>query len=162
MTAQEGGRTARKHLRAGGLRFAVVASRFNELYCDRLLSGAQDCLAEHGAAASDVTVVRVPGSWEVPVVARRLASSSAFDAVIALGVLIRGETAHFDLIAAEVARGLACAAEQTGVPVAFGIVAALNKEQAEARAGGILGNRGWDAAMAAIETALTMKTLGRP
>lgn len=152
-------RTIEGSLQASGIRFAVVASRYNETACDRLLEGALSCLKEHGAADADVTVVRVPGSWEIPVVARRLARSKMHDAIIALGVLIRGETAHFDLIAGQVARELASAASETGVPVAFGVLAADSVEQVLERAGGDRGNRGWETAMAAIETANVIKRL---
>jgi 6,7-dimethyl-8-ribityllumazine synthase len=155
-------KTIEGDLQARGIRFALVASRYNETGCERLLEGALDCLRQHGAADMDVTVVRVPGSWEIPVVARRLALSKAHDAVIALGVLIRGETSHFDLIAAQVARGLASVAEQSGVPVAFGVLAADSVEQVLERAGGGQGNRGWEAALAAIEAANVMKGLGAP
>ena len=147
-------------LDAKGLRIAVVASRFNESLVARLLEGALDCLARHGVPTEEITVVRVPGSWEIPVVARRLAVARAHQAVIALGVLIRGETPHFDLIAAQVARGLATAAEESGTPVIFGLVTAENPEQAADRSGGKHGNRGWDAAMAAIESANVVKQLG--
>ena len=147
---------------ARGLRIALVASRFNEFATSKLLQGALDCLAHHGADDSDITVVRVPGSWEIPVVARRLAMSRAHDAVIALGVLIRGETSHFDLIAQQVARGLARIAEDTGVPVAMGVLAAQSAEQAMERCGGKHGNRGWEAAAAAIEAAGVMKQMGPP
>ncbi len=149
-------------LHAKGLRFALVASRFNEFASSRLLSAALDCLARHGASGDDVTVVRVPGAWEIPPIARRLALSKGFDAVIAIGVLIRGETPHFDLIAAEVARGLARAAEDSGVPVLFGVLTAESPEQATDRSGGKHGNRGWDAALAAIETANAVKRLEAP
>lgn len=148
-------------LDAKGLRFALVSSRFNEFVSEKLLSSALDCLRRHGAAESDIMVVRVPGSWEIPVVARRLAVSRAHDAVIALGVLVRGETAHFDLIASQVSRGLAAIAEESGVPVIFGVLTAENPEQAMDRAGGKHGNRGWDAAMAAIEAANVIKQLGQ-
>jgi len=147
---------------ARGLRIALVASRFNEFATSKLLQGALDCLAHHGADDSDITVVRVPGSWEIPVVARRLAMSRSHDAVIALGVLIRGETSHFDLIAQQVARGLARIAEDTGVPVAMGVLAAQSAEQAMERCGGKHGNRGWEAAAAAIEAAGVMKQMGPP
>jgi 6,7-dimethyl-8-ribityllumazine synthase len=146
-------------LHAKGLRIAVVSSRFNEFASGKLLDGALDCLKRHGAAPADVLVVRVPGAWELPVVARRLAAGRAYDVVIALGVLIRGETPHFDLIAAQVARGLASAAEQTGVPVIFGVLTAETPEQAIDRAGGKHGNRGWEAAMAGIEAANVLKQL---
>lgn len=147
-------------LDARGLRFGIVASRFNRFAAERLLEGALDCLARHGAQGDGITVARVPGSWEIPPVARRMALSKSYDAVIALGVLIRGETAHFDLIAAQVARGLASLAEQSLVPVIFGVLTAENVEQAIERAGGKHGNRGWDAALAAIETAGVMKRMG--
>lgn len=147
-------------LDARGLRFGIVASRFNQFASDRLLEGALDCLSRHGAQTSEITVVRVPGSWEIPPVARRMALSKSHDAVIALGVLIRGETAHFDLIAGQVARGLAGVAEQSLVPVIFGVLTAENLEQAMDRAGGKHGNRGWDAALAAMETAGVMKKMG--
>lgn len=146
---------------AKGLRFAIVASRFNETMVSRLLSGALDCLQRHGAAESDITLVRVPGAWELPAVARRLALAKAYDAVLAIGVLIRGETPHFDLIATQVSRGLAAAGEESGVPIAFGVLTAETPEQAADRSGGKLGNRGWDAGMAAIETANALKQLGR-
>jgi 6,7-dimethyl-8-ribityllumazine synthase len=155
-------KTIEGSLQARGFRFALVASRYNDTACERLLEGALDCLKRHGAADADVKVVRVPGSWEIPVVARRLALSKAHDAVIALGVLIRGETSHFELIAAQVARGLASAAEQSGVPVAFGVLAAETVEQVLERTGGGQGNRGWEAALAAIEAANVMKRLEAP
>ncbi len=146
---------------AKGLRFAIVASRFNETMVSRLLAGALDCLQRHGAADGDITVVRVPGAWEIPGVARRLAMARSHDAIVALGVLIRGETPHFDLIAAQVSRGLATASEGSGVPVIFGVLTAETPEQAADRSGGKLGNRGWDAGMAAIETANLLKQIGR-
>ena len=153
-------RTIEGGLNAKGLRFALVASRFNEALCEKLLAGALDCLQRHGASDGDLTIVRVPGAWEIPVVARRLALSRSHDAVIALGVLIRGETSHYDLIASSVARGLAGAAVESGVPVLFGVLAAETPEQALDRAGGKHGNRGWEAAMAAIEAAGLLKQLG--
>ncbi|MGH9867741.1 MAG: 6,7-dimethyl-8-ribityllumazine synthase [Candidatus Polarisedimenticolia bacterium] len=153
-------RTIEGALQAKGLRFGIVASRFNEFAASRLLTGALDGLRRHGAQPADITVVRVPGCWEIPVVARRMAVSRGHDAIIAVGVLVRGETPHFDLIAAQVARGLASAAEETGTPILFGIVTAESPEQALDRAGGKHGNRGWEAAVAAIESAQVMKQLG--
>jgi 6,7-dimethyl-8-ribityllumazine synthase len=141
------------HLDASGLRLAIVVSRFNEALTSRLESAAIDCLVRHGAEEQAITLVRVPGSWEIPLAASRLAASSGYDAVIALGVLVRGGTAHFDLIAAETAKGLAQASIQTGVPVTFGVVTAESLEQAVERAGTKMGNKGWDAALAAIEMA---------
>lgn len=138
-------------LDAKGMRFALVASRTNDLVVVRLLAGAEDCLERHGAAARQRTIVRVPGSWELPIAASRLAASERYDAVIALGALIRGETPHFDVLAAEVAKGLAQESLRTGVPIAFGVVTADTLEQAMERAGAKSGNKGWDAALSAIE-----------
>ena len=138
-------------LDAKGMRFALVVSRTNDFVATRLLAGAEDCLERHGAGDEARTVVRVPGSWEVPQAAARLAASGKFDAVVALGALIRGETPHFDVLAAEMAKGLAQAAIRSGVPVAFGVVTAASLDQAIDRAGAKSGNKGWDAALAAIE-----------
>ena len=130
---------------------ALIVSRFNELVTGRLLSGAEDCLERHGCAEKNRTVVRVPGSWELPLVAKRLATTKRFDAIVALGALVRGETPHFDLVAAETARGVARAGLDSGVPVVLGIVTAESADQAAERAGGKVGNRGFDAALSAIE-----------
>ena len=138
-------------LDATGARFCVVVSRFNELLTARLTDGAMDCLVRHGARDEDVTIVRVPGSWELPWAANRLAASHEYDAVIAIGVLIRGATPHFDVIAAEAAKGLAQAAMHSGVPVAFGVLTCDTLEQALERAGSKAGNKGWQAALSAIE-----------
>lgn len=146
-------------LDAEGLRFALVVSRFNEALTARLESAAIDCLTRHGATEDQITVVRVPGAWEIPLVAARLARTTDFDAVISLGVLVRGGTAHFDLIAAEVAKGLANASIETGVPLTFGVVTAETLEQAVERAGTKMGNKGWDAAQAAIEMARLYREL---
>ncbi len=140
-------------LEASGLRFALVVSRFNEALTSRLESGALDCLIRHGADEEAITLFRVPGSWELPLLAAKLAGSGDFDAIVALGVLVRGGTPHFDLIAAEVAKGLAQAAMAHGVPVTFGVVTADTLEQAVERAGTKMGNKGWDAALAAVEMA---------
>jgi 6,7-dimethyl-8-ribityllumazine synthase len=140
-------------LDASGLRFALAVSRFNEALTSRLESGALDCLRRHHADEESIAVFRVPGSWELPLIAARLAGSGDWDAVVALGVLVRGGTPHFDLIAAEVAKGLAQTAMTTGVPVTFGVVTADTLEQAVERAGTKMGNKGWDAALAAIEMA---------
>jgi len=126
-------------------------SRFNDLLTGRLLEGAIDCLTRHGARDEDITVVKVPGSWEIPFATERLATSGKVDAVVALGALIRGATPHFDYIAAEAAKGLAHAAMTTGVPVAFGVLTTDTLEQAIERAGSKAGNKGWQAAQAAIE-----------
>lgn len=147
-------------LEAGGLRFAIIASRFNDALVARLVDGAVDCLVRHGAATEQITVVRVPGSFELPQAAHRIASAGKHDAVIALGVLIRGETPHFDHIAASVARGLTDAAVSSGKPVAYGMVTAESTDQAMERSGGKMGNRGWDAALSAIEMARLGRELG--
>lgn len=138
-------------LEAQGLRFALVVSRFNEALTTRLESGAVDCLLRHCAADDDITVFRVPGAWEVPMAVARVVRDGGYDAVIALGALVRGGTAHFDLIAAEVAKGVAQASISSGVPATFGIITAETLEQAVERAGTKMGNKGWDAALAAIE-----------
>lgn len=147
---------------ARGRRFAVVASRFNEAVVRRLVEGALDCLRRHGVAEDDVEVAWVPGAFEIPLVARRLASSGGYDAVICLGAVIRGETPHFDHVAGQAAAGIARAAEESGVPVIFGVLTADTAEQADARAGGKHGNRGWDAAMAAMEMASVLEQLPKP
>jgi 6,7-dimethyl-8-ribityllumazine synthase len=144
-------RTLEGSLDATGARFALVVSRFNDLLTGRLLEGAVDCLMRHGADDGGITVVKVPGSWELPFVAERLAASGKYDAVVALGVLIRGATPHFDYIAAEAAKGLAHAAMDTKVPVAFGVLTTDTLEQAIERSGSKAGNKGWQAAQAAIE-----------
>jgi 6,7-dimethyl-8-ribityllumazine synthase len=140
-----------------GARFAVVASRFNHFVVDRLVEGAMDALVRHGVDAKNVTVVRVPGAWELPLVARRLAASAKVDAVVALGAVIRGATPHFDYVAGEAAKGLAAAAHGASIPIIFGVLTTENIEQAIERAGTKAGNKGWDAAVAAIE----MVTLAR-
>ena len=149
------------HLDAQGLRFAIVVSRFNEALTTRLESGAVDCLQRHGAEDEQITIVRVPGAWEIPQVAARLAADGGFDAVINVGALVRGSTAHFDLLAAEVAKGVAQVAMSSGVPMTFGIITADTLEQAVERAGTKMGNKGWEAALAAIEMARLTERLGR-
>lgn len=148
------------HLVATGLKFAIVVARFNELLSTRLLSGAQDALVRHGAGASDIDVAWVPGAFEIPMVASKLAASGRYDAVLALGVVIRGGTPHFDYVAAEVSKGVAKAGFDTGVPVMFGVITADTIEQAVERAGTKAGNKGWEAAEAAIEMANLSKALG--
>ncbi|MBI4705594.1 MAG: 6,7-dimethyl-8-ribityllumazine synthase [Deltaproteobacteria bacterium] len=144
-----------------GTRFAIVASRFNHFIVDRLVEGAMDALLRHGAEAANVTLVRVPGSWELPLVASKLAARSDVDAILALGALVRGSTPHFDYIAAEVTKGLAQVALQTGVPVLFGVLTTDTIEQAIERAGTKSGNKGWSAALAAIELVSLGRALGR-
>ncbi len=153
-------RTFEGKLDASGLRFALVASRFNELLTGRLVEGALDCLARHGAHDEDIRLVRVPGAWEIPLVSSRLAASGTVDAVIALGVLIRGSTPHFEYIAAEAAKGLAQVALASGVPVAFGVLTCDTLEQALERSGSKAGNKGWQAALAAIEMVQLYRVLG--
>jgi 6,7-dimethyl-8-ribityllumazine synthase len=136
-----------------GRRVAVVVARFHEQVTAKLLEGALAGLRSHGVAEDAVDVAWVPGAFEIALVAKRMASSGAYDAVICLGAVVRGETAHFDLIAAEAARGAAEVGRETGVPVVFEVLATETLAQAEARAGGVQGNRGWDAAEAALEMA---------
>src|SRR5579859_7752577 len=127
-----------------GARFGIVASRFNHFIVDRLLEGALDALVRHGGASENVVVVRVPGAWELPAVARRLAASGEVDAVIALGAVIRGATPHFDYVAGESTKGLAAAAHGSSVPVILGVLTTETIEQAVERAGSKQGNKGWD------------------
>jgi len=138
---------------AEGLRFAIVVSRFNEFITRRLLGGAMDALQRHGAQEAQIEVAWVPGSFEIPLAAQKLAASGRYDAVICLGAIIRGATPHFEFVASEAAKGIAQAAMQTGVPVIYGIVTADTIEQAVERAGTKAGNRGFDAAVSAIEMA---------
>jgi 6,7-dimethyl-8-ribityllumazine synthase len=153
-------RTYEGMLDAKGFRFALVVSRFNDLLTGRLTDGALDCLARHGARDEDITLVKVPGSWELPLVAERLAVSGKVDAVIGLGVLIRGATPHFDYIAAETAKGLAQVALSSGIPVSFGVLTCDSLEQALERSGSKAGNKGWQAAQAAIEMVQLYRRLG--
>ena len=139
--------------RGQGRRCAVVVSRFNEVITQRLLDGALDALVRHGVAFDDVDVFWVPGAWELPAAARRVAGSERYDALVALGAVIRGDTPHFDYVAGEASRGLALASADFDVPIAFGVLTCDTMEQAEARAGGEHGNKGWDAALAALEMA---------
>jgi len=138
-------------LSAENRKFAIVVSRFNEFISGKLLDGALDCLNRHKAADKNIQIYWVPGSFEIPIIANRLAKSSKFDAVICLGAVIRGSTPHFEYIAAEVAKGIAHSAMETGLPVIFGIITADTLEQAIERAGTKAGNKGWDAALSAIE-----------
>lgn len=140
-------------LNAQGLRFAIVVSRFNEFVTSKLLSGALDSLVRHGADPERITVAWVPGTFEIPIVAQQFAGSGHFDAVICLGALIRGATPHFEYLAAEVTKGIAQVALQSGVPTLFGVITTDNIEQAIERAGTKSGNKGFDAATAAIEMA---------
>ncbi len=144
---------------ARGLKFAIVVARFNSFVTERLLAGALDALARTGCSDGDITVVKTPGSWELPLVVKTLAGLNRYDAIIALGAVIRGETPHFDYVAGEAAGGLARVAAETGVPVAFGVLTTENVDQAIDRAGGKAGNKGFDAAMSAIEMVSLMRRL---
>jgi 6,7-dimethyl-8-ribityllumazine synthase len=141
-------------------RVAVVASRFNDTVTTKLVDGATAGLAHHGVADEAVTVVWVPGAFEIPMVALRLATSGRFDAIVCLGAVIRGETAHFELVANEAARGVAEVSRTTGIPCIFEVLATETEEQAEARAGGAHGNKGWEAAVAALEMTSLVRRLG--
>jgi len=144
-----------------GLRVGIVVARFNEIVTTALLDGAVRAFAHAGVADDDVTAVWVPGAFEIPVVARRIALAGA-DAVVCLGAVIRGETAHFDLVANEAAHGIADVTRETGVPCIFEVLATEDLAQAQARAGGAHGNKGWEAAMAALEMARVLRALPEP
>ena len=148
-------------LTAKGRRFAIVVSRFNELIGRKLLEGALDCLNRHEAAENAVDVIWVPGAFEIPLAAKKAAETGMYDGVICLGAVIRGETPHFDFVAAETSKGIALAGMQTGVPVIFGVITTDTVEQAVNRAGTTAGNRGFDAAMAAIEMSNLMGKIGK-
>ena len=148
------------HLVATGLKFGIVVARFNELLSSRLLAGAKDALVRHGASEGDIDVAWVPGAFVIPLVAGKLATSGKYDAVLALGVVIRGGTPHFEYISAEVSKGVAKIGLDTGVPVMFGVITADTIEQAVERAGTKAGNKGWEAAEAAIEMANLVKAMG--
>ena len=145
-------------LDGSGLRVAVVASRFNDTIVQRLVDGAASCLTKHGVADDDIDLYWVPGAWEIPVVSQRIAKAGTVDAVVALGLVVRGQTAHFEYVAGESA-ALGRVALETGVPMSFGVLTTENWEQAQDRAGGKMGNKGWEAAQAALETATLLKTL---
>ena len=147
------------NLTAKGVAFGIVASRFNEFITARLLDGALDALRRHGADEDKITVARVPGSYEIPLVAKKMAASHQYDAVICLGTVIRGATPHFEYIAGEVAKGVAMVGLETGVPVVFGVLTTDSIEQAVERAGTKAGNKGFDAACAAIEMVNLLREL---
>ena len=138
-------------LNAEGMRFAVVVSRFNDFFTERLLGGALDALTRHGAADDDVMVFKVPGGWELPLAAKKLAQSGKYDGVICLGAIIRGATPHFDYVAAETSKGIAQTSLETGTVIAYGVITTDTLEQAIERAGSKAGNKGWQAAISAIE-----------
>ena len=146
-------------LDAGGLRFGIIVGRFNSFISERLLEGALDALTRHGAADKGIVVARVPGAFEIPLAAQKMAGTGKYDAIICLGAVIRGSTPHFDYVASEVSKGIAHVSLATGVPVAFGVLTTDTIEQAVERAGTKAGNKGFDAAMTAIETANLFKGL---
>ena len=146
-------------LLARDLRFAFVAARFNDFVVEPLIRGALDALKRHGASEKQIEIVRVPGAFDMPIVARKLALSRRYDALIALGAVVRGQTPHFDYVAGECASGLARIALESGVPIAFGVLTTDTMEQAVDRAGGKAGNKGADAALAAIEMANLLRRL---
>ena len=153
------GNTFQGELHGAGLRIAVVVSRFNEVVTSRLLAGARSALERHGVHEDDVDVAWVPGAFELPLAARKLAEGRRYDAIVCLGAVIRGETPHFEYVAGEAARGIADAARDTGVPVIFGVLTPNTLEQALERAGGKAGNKGYDAAVNAIEMANLLRRL---
>jgi 6,7-dimethyl-8-ribityllumazine synthase len=146
-------------LLARDLRFAFVAARFNDFVVEPLIRGALDALKRHGASEKQIEIVRVPGAFDIPIVARKLALSRRYDALIALGAVVRGQTPHFDYVAGECASGLARIALESGIPIAFGVLTTDTMEQAVDRAGGKAGNKGADAALAAIEMANLLRRL---
>ncbi len=146
-------------LSAAGFRFAIVVSRFNGFVTEPLLDGALKALAERGADLNRVDIVKVPGAWELPIAARTVAATRKPDAIICLGAVIRGDTPHFDYVAGEAARGIADASAESGIPIAFGVLTTNTAEQASARAGGKSGNKGFDAALTAIEMANLVRNL---
>lgn len=148
--------------RAGGRRIAIIASRFNEPIVKKLVDGAIDALERHGASPENIDVIWVPGAWELPAVARRLLASERYDALVAVGAVIRGDTPHFEYVAGEAARGLGVASADYDRPIGFGVLTCDTVEQAEARAGGEHGNKGWDAAVAALEMADLFDRLDSP
>ena len=146
-------------LQAKGLKFGIIVSRFNDFITAKLLEGAVDALLRHGAKDEDIDVVKVPGAFEIPLTAQKLAEKGTYNALICLGTVIRGSTPHFDYVAAEVSKGVATASMATGVPIAFGVLTTDSIEQAVERAGTKSGNKGFDAAMTAIEMAQVIKKL---
>lgn len=147
-------------LTAENLRFALIVSRFNELIGRKLLDGAVDCLIRHGAEEDALDIIWVPGAFELPLAAKKAATSKSYDVIICIGAVIRGETPHFDFVASEAAKGIAMASMDTGVPIIFGVITTDTVEQAIKRAGTTAGNRGFDAALAAIEMGNLMGKIG--
>lgn len=152
-------KTIEGRLSAQGLRIAIVASRFNDIIVDRLIGGAVDYLGRHGLERENMTLVRIPGAFELPLVCRKLAKSGGYDGIVALGAVIRGATPHFDFVANEATKGLAQVSLETGVPIGFGLLTTENIEQAVERAGSKAGNKGVDAAAAMLETVRVLEQL---
>ncbi len=146
-------------LKADGLRFAILVSRFNSFITDRLLSGALDAIVRCGGSATDIELVRIPGAWEFPVTVKAVAARAKYDAIICLGAVIKGDTPHFDYVAGEAAKGIGALSVETGIPIAFGVLTTNTVEQAIDRAGAKSGNKGFDAAMTAIEMANLLRAL---
>jgi len=146
-------------LNAKGFRFGIVVSRYNHFITERLLEGALDALRRHGGEEENQEIVRVPGSFEIPLLAKKMAASGRYDAVICIGALIRGGTIHFDVLSAEVTKGVAQSSLETGVPITFGVITADTLEQAIERAGTKMGNKGWEAAESAIELVNLLKAI---
>jgi 6,7-dimethyl-8-ribityllumazine synthase len=153
-------KTYQGKLQAKGLKIGIVVSRFNQFISERLLEGALDALHKLGAEDTDISVYRVPGSFEIPIIAKKLAKDKKVDGIVCLGALIRGDTPHFDFLSAEVTKGLAQVAMEEGVPVAFGILTVDTIEQAIERAGTKAGNKGWDAVFSVVETLNLIKEAG--
>lgn len=151
-------------LDAGNRRFAVVAARFNSRLVDLLLAGAVDCLERHGASSDDIDVVRVPGAFELPLALDALAATGRYDALVALAVVVRGETPHFDYVCNECSKGVSSVSQRHGLPVGFGVLTTEDSAQAAERCGGKVGNKGWEAAQAAVEMADLLATIrdGQP
>jgi len=152
-------KTFEGELQAKGLKFAIIVSRFNDFIGSKLLDGAVDALVRHGASEQNIDIIKVPGAYEIPLAAKKVASKKKHDAVICLGAIIRGATPHFDYVAAEASKGIAQASLDTGIPIAFGVLTTDTIEQAIERAGTKSGNKGWDCAMVAIEMAQLFKKL---
>ena len=146
-------------LKADGLRFAIVVSRFNSFITDRLLAGALDAIGRCGGKAEDVALIRIPGAWEFPLTLKALAARGKYDAILCLGAVIKGDTPHFDYVAGEAAKGIAAASVESGIPIAFGVLTTNTVEQAIDRAGAKSGNKGFDAAMTGIEMANLLRRL---
>jgi 6,7-dimethyl-8-ribityllumazine synthase len=153
-------KTLEGKISAEGLCFAIIVSRFNDFISSKLVEGAMDALNRHGASEEKISLVKVPGSFEIPLVAKKLAEAGKFDGIICLGAVIRGATPHFDYVASEVTKGIAAVALETNTPVTFGVLTTDSLEQAIERAGSKSGNKGWDAAMAAMEMVNLLNELG--